>query len=139
MSKKRNDKESMICLKPKPSQSFFVYCIQSKEFFFFLQKKSFLREKGSEELNKTRKEGFLTAFITAIKKNPITAKRKHTNELKVHKKTVRTAIKQDSSRDLNPFDYAIWGILENKTNATSHPNIGSLKTVIEKEWNKMTE
>ena len=28
---KRNDKESTICLTPKPSQSFFVYCIQSKE------------------------------------------------------------------------------------------------------------
>ena len=31
---KRNDKESMICLTPKPSQSFFVYCIQSKEKHF---------------------------------------------------------------------------------------------------------
>ena len=31
------------------------------------------------------------------------------------------------------------GILENKTNTTSHPNIGSLKTAIEKEWNKMSE
>ena len=40
----------MICLKLKPSQSFFVYCIQSKE--IFLQKKSFLRKKGSGGLNK---------------------------------------------------------------------------------------
>ena len=31
MSKKRNDKEFMICFTLKPSQSFFVYCIQSKE------------------------------------------------------------------------------------------------------------
>ena len=37
------------------------------------------------------------------------------------------------------LDYTIWGILENKTNATFHPNIGSLKTVIEEEWNKMFE
>ena len=44
-----------------------------------------------------------------------------------------------SSRDLKPLDYAIWGILENKTNATSHPKIGSLKTAIEEEWNKMLE
>ena len=36
-----------------------------------------------------------------------------------------------SSPDHNPFDYIIWGILENKTNATFHPNIGSLKTAIE--------
>ena len=42
------------------------------------------------------------------------------------KKTVRTAIKQDLSTDFNPFDYAMWGVLENKMNATSHPNMGSL-------------
>ena len=39
----------------------------------------------------------------------------------------------------NPLDYAIWGVLENKTNATSHPNIGSLTTAIGEEWNKMSE
>ena len=50
-----------------------------------------------------------------------------------------TAIKQDLSPDLNTFDYVIRGVLENKTNATSHPNIGSLKTAIEEEWNKMSE
>ena len=33
VSKKRNDKESMIYLTPKPKQSFFVYRIQSKEIF----------------------------------------------------------------------------------------------------------
>ena len=41
-----------------------------------------------------------------------------------------------SSPDLNPLDYAILGILENKTNATSHSNIGLFKTAIEEEWNK---
>ena len=50
-------------------------------------------------------------------------------------KFTRKAIKQDPSPDRNPFDYAILGVLENKTNATSHPNIGSLKTAIEEEWN----
>ena len=59
--------------------------------------------------------------------------------MKVHEKTVRTAIKLDLSLDLNPLDYAIWGILENKTNAISHPNIGLLKTTIEEEWNKISE
>ena len=44
-----------------------------------------------------------------------------------------------SSPDLNPLDYAIWSVLENKTNTSSHRNIGSLKTAIEEEWNKMTE
>ena len=64
----------------------------------------------------------------------MTSIRKYANELKVHKKTVRTAIKQDFN-----FLYAIWGVLENKTNLTSHPNISSLKTATEKEWNKMSE
>ena len=42
-----------------------------------------------------------------------------------------TAIKQDLSPDINLLDYTIRGVLENKTNATSH--IGSLKTAIEEE------
>ena len=40
---------------------------------------------------------------------------------------------------INPLDYAIWGVLENKTNATSFPNIGLLKPAIEEEGNKMSE
>ena len=43
-----------------------------------------------------------------------------------------------SSPDLNPLDYTIWGVLENKTNATSHPNTGSFKNAIGEEWNKMS-
>ena len=62
-----------------------------------------------------------------------TSIRKQANELKVHEKTVRTVIKQDLSPDLNPLDYALWGVLENQTNASSHPNIGSFKTVVEEE------
>ena len=69
------------------------------------------------------------------KKDPTASIRKHTNELKVHEKTVRIVFKWD----LNSLDYAIWGILENKTNPTTHLNIGSLKTAIEQEWNKMFE
>ena len=44
-----------------------------------------------------------------------------------------------SSPDRKPLDYALWGVLEKKTNATSHPNIGSFKNAIEQEWNKMSE
>ena len=77
-------------------------------------------------LNKKRK-GFLTAFATPIKKDPTMSIRKHVNEFKVHVKTVRTEIKQELSADLNPLDYAIWDILEIKTNETSHLTIGSLK------------
>ena len=49
------------------------------------------------------------------------------------------AIKQDSSPDHKPFDYTMWNVFENKTNATTHPNIGPLKTGIEEEWNKISE
>ena len=69
----------------------------------------------------------------SIKKDLTTSIRKHANELKVHEKTVRTAITQDLSLNLNPLDYAIWSVFENKTNAIFHPNIGSLKTDIEEE------
>ena len=75
-------------------------------------------------MNKKRKEDFLSPSMSI---------RKHANELKFHKKTVTTAIKQDLSTELDPLDYAIWSVLENETKATSHPNIGSLKTAIEKE------
>ena len=74
-----------------------------------------------------------------IKKDPTTLIKKHANELKVLEKTVRAAIKQDLSPDLNSLDYAIWGVLDNKTNATSHPNFGLHKTATEEEWNKISE
>ena len=41
-----------------------------------------------------------------------------------------------SSPDINPLDYAISGVLENKTNATAHSNSGSLKTAIEEKRKK---
>ena len=117
MSKKRNNKESTIYLTPKPSQSFLsiVYKAKKKNF----QKNRFLRKmeigglsqknekKGVlENKQMQRKEGILIALATTIKKDPTTSIRKHF-ELKVHEKTVRTAIKQDLSPGLNRFDYAI--------------------------------
>ena len=52
--------------------------------------------------------------------------------------SVRTIIKQDLRPNLNSLDYAVWGVLENKTNATFHPNIGLLNAAIEKELNGMS-
>ena len=69
----------------------------------------------------------------AIKKDPIISIRKYIDGLKFHKKTVRIEITQDLNPDLKPLDYSIWGVLKIKTIATSHPNIGSLKTAIEEE------
>ena len=51
----------------------------------------------------------------------------------------RTAIKHDLNPDHNLLNYAIWSVLENKTNATSHPNIDVFKSAVEEEWNKMSE
>ena len=59
--------------------------------------------------------------------------------MEVDQKTVRTTFKQDLRPDFKHLDYAIWGVLENKTNVTSHWNIGSFKTAIEEQCNKMSE
>ena len=83
----------MICLMLKPSQTFFVYHKEDKENFF--TKKELFKEKGKWRIKQKKKEGFLTAFTTAIKKESAMSMRKHANELKVHAKTVRTTIKKD--------------------------------------------
>lgn len=43
-----------------------------------------------------------------------------------------------SSPDLNPLDYAIWGHLESKINRTSHSSVKALKSVISREWKKIS-
>ena len=70
-------------------------------------------------LNKKPKEDFLTILATVIKKDAKMTIRKHSNELKVHQKTVRTAIKQDLSPDLNFLDCAIF--LKHKTKQMELP------------------
>ena len=42
-----------------------------------------------------------------------------------------------SSPDLNPLDFAMWGYIEPKACATSHPNVESLKEAICREWEAM--
>ena len=104
------------------------YALSSKE--NKITEKVLLKKKGEWRiLTKNVKKVF--PLLLTIKK--------HANELKVHEKTVRIAIKQDLRPDLNPLDDALWSVLENKTKATSHPNTGSLKTAIEEEWNKTSE
>ena len=56
MSKKTNAKESMNCLTPKPSQNFFVNCIQGKENIF--PEKELFKEKWGGRLNKNEKKAF---------------------------------------------------------------------------------
>ena len=54
-------------------------------------------------------------------------------------KVIGVSLWPASSPDLTPLDYVIWEVLENKTNATSLLNIGSLKTASAEEWNKISE
>ena len=137
----------MICLTPKPSQSFFVYRIsRCSELWpcdrlprLERQRKAIkITEKGFFK-GKKWKGGFLIALVKAIKKEPTTSVTKHINELKVDEETVRTITKQDLSSDVKPLGNTMWGDSENKTNSTSIPNIGSLKTAIAEEWIKISE
>ena len=134
MSKKRNDKDLLLA-NPKPKFLCLPYTKQRKK----NTEKELFKEKRKWRIEQKRKGGFLTSLGTAIKKDPTTLIRKQANELKVHEKTVRTTFKHYLSPDLNALNYAILGVLENKINAISHPNIGCLKTAIKEEWHKMSE
>ncbi len=39
-----------------------------------------------------------------------------------------------SSPDLNPLDFSIWGVLEDKTCKTPHPSVEALKASTVKSW-----
>ena len=43
-----------------------------------------------------------------------------------------------SSPDLNPLDYCIWGMLEEKVNSKRHSSIEALKASIQREWNDLS-
>jgi hypothetical protein len=43
-----------------------------------------------------------------------------------------------SSPDLNVLDYAVWGILEARVNATAHRTLDSLKRAVQREWAKLS-
>ena len=42
------------------------------------------------------------------------------------------------SPDLNPLDFSIWSILEQRACATTHTNINTLKSALRKAWNGIT-
>ena len=79
----------MICSKLNPSQSFFVYHIQSKIKF---TEKELFKEKENGGSNRKRIEDFLTVFAKMIRKDPTTSKRKHSNKLKIQGEIMRTEI-----------------------------------------------
>ena len=43
------------------------------------------------------------------------------------------------SWDLNPLDYRIWGALEKRSCTTPHPNVDTLKAVVENKWDNMSK
>ena len=99
--KKRNEKESMICLTPKTGQNLFIY-VWKHELFF--KEKGPFKEKWEWKIEQ---KGFLTTVAMVIKKDPAKFIRKH--ELKVIVKIVRTA-----SPLLNHIHYTIWYALKAK-------------------------
>ncbi|KAK0403014.1 hypothetical protein QR680_016669 [Steinernema hermaphroditum] len=42
-----------------------------------------------------------------------------------------------NSPDLNPLDFAVWGIMEQKACAVKHKSVDSLKRALEKAWNEI--
>uniref|UniRef100_A0A1I7TL85 DDE_3 domain-containing protein n=2 Tax=Caenorhabditis tropicalis TaxID=1561998 RepID=A0A1I7TL85_9PELO len=44
-----------------------------------------------------------------------------------------------SSPDLNPMDFSVWGYLESKVMAHSHPDIKSLKQALVKAWDEIDD
>ena len=108
--KKRQRIYDLLNAETKPKFLYLPYTKQRKKVFFFIEKELFKERGGGGGSNKKEKERLLTALATTIKRGPTTSIRKQSNELKVHEKTVRIAIKQDSSPERNPFDYAIFGI-----------------------------
>ena len=130
--KKRQRIYDLLNAETKPE---FLCLSYTKHRKFFTETELF-KETANGRLNQKRKECLLIFLAMVIKKDLTTSLRKLVNELKVLEKTVK-AIKLVFTPDLNPLDYAI--VLESKTNATSNPNISSLKTAIKEEWNKMSE
>ena len=66
-------------------------------------------------------------------------------DLRISKATVQTAIERGTidewppnSPDLNPLDYSIWSILEEKACQKPHPNVESLKRVLKKAWKEIS-
>uniref|UniRef100_A0A914CY19 Tc1-like transposase DDE domain-containing protein n=1 Tax=Acrobeloides nanus TaxID=290746 RepID=A0A914CY19_9BILA len=43
-----------------------------------------------------------------------------------------------NSPDLNPLDYAVWSIHEEKACQKPHPNVESLKKALKKAWKEIT-
>ena len=44
-----------------------------------------------------------------------------------------------SSPDLNPLDFACWGVIERRACAIPHRNIDELKVSVEREWSAMSD
>ena len=74
--KKQQRIYDLLNAKTKPKFLCLMYTKQKD----FLQKKCFLRQRGSGRLNKKRKEGFLAALTITIKKDQTTSIKKPANE-----------------------------------------------------------
>ena len=135
----------MTSLTPKPSEKKIeIFAVSFSTLYEAKKKKTsekiFLRKWGVDDWTKEdEKKAFKLLSLWQLRR--IWPHQQESTQMnwKSSKKTMRTEIKENSSPDLNPLDYSQWSVLENKTNATSHSNIGSLKTATDNEWNRMSE
>ncbi|KAK0394707.1 hypothetical protein QR680_000887 [Steinernema hermaphroditum] len=54
------------------------------------------------------------------------------------KKTLQWTFGLQNSPDLNPLDFSVWGIMEQKACAVKHKSVGSLKRALEKAWDEIS-
>uniref|UniRef100_A0A1I7TCP6 Paired domain-containing protein n=1 Tax=Caenorhabditis tropicalis TaxID=1561998 RepID=A0A1I7TCP6_9PELO len=88
-----------------------------------------------------------------IKRNDGVSMNKISESLGISRKSVQMIVKKDfglkrywgkdmwpaSSPDLNPMDFSVWGYLESKVMAHSHPDIKSLKQALVKAWDEIDD
>ena len=108
--KKRQRIYYLICAETKPN--FLCLPYTQQKIFFFTEKDLYKEKEEWRTEQKTERRLFNCTHNGD--KDPTMSIKKHANELKVHEKTVRTAVKQDLNLAFNPLDYAIWGVLESK-------------------------
>ena len=127
----------MICLTVKPNQSF--YTKQGKKTFFFFYWKRAFKEKEEWISEQKTKRKIFNCSRYGNQEGP------HIVHKKVHEwiESPRDKYENSNSTRFKPRPRLPWlDYMESftkQTNATSHPNIGSLKTAIEEEWNKISE
>ena len=101
MSEQEKKQQRIYDLLKNKLNSFCLHYTKQRKIFFTV--KELFLENGEWKFEQKMKRMLLTCLVAAIKKGPTMSISKHANKLKVQEKTVKTAIKQELSPDLNPL------------------------------------